>query len=89
MSKVNLDVEFTKKNLAEISAHKKMFGIPEHIGDMSETDYRVSVMNEAFFWIDHGERLRSQFSGEILAVKQWQVDIMIEQLEQLKAQLPK
>lgn len=89
MSKTCSDAEYSKRHIAEISTHKEMFGLPEHIGDMNETDYRSSVEAGAFFHVDHHERLRSEFSGEVLAETQWQVDILIRQLETLKEKLKK
>nr|WP_314264315.1 hypothetical protein [uncultured Moellerella sp.] len=89
MSKINLDIECSKKKLEEISKHKKLFDLPDDMNDMPEQQYHNAVMHDAFFFIDHNERLRHMFSGEILAVNQWQVDIMIEKLKKLKESLPK
>ncbi|WP_053014358.1 MULTISPECIES: hypothetical protein [Xenorhabdus] len=84
MSKVNLDVEYSKKSLEEIIQHKNLFGFPEHLSDLSPEQYRELVNKDAFFFVDHHDCLRHQFSSEIMATDKQQVDILIEQLQALK-----
>ncbi|MDE9554156.1 hypothetical protein KKJ06_01560 [Xenorhabdus bovienii] len=84
MSKINLDVEYSKKSLEEVIQHKKLFGLPEYLSDLSPEQYRELVNKEAFFFVDHHNCLRHQFSSEIMATNKQQIDILIEQLQALK-----
>ncbi len=84
MSKINLDVECSKKSLEEVIQHKKLFGLPERLSDISPRQYRELVEKEAFFFVDHHDCLRHQFSGEIMATDKQQIDILIKQLQALK-----
>ncbi|SFO07239.1 hypothetical protein SAMN05421579_1562 [Xenorhabdus japonica] len=88
MNKINLDVECSKKSLEEVTQHKKLFGFPEYLSEISPRQYRELVNKGAFFFVDHHNSLRHQFSGEIMATDRQQVDILIAQLELLRAELP-
>ncbi len=83
-AKTKAATENTKRIINEIIEHKKTFGIPESLCLLTEMEYRDIVGKEAYFWMDHHERLRHRFSGEILAANQEQVDILIDQLQTLR-----
>ena len=86
-SQAQKDIENSKRVIAEITEHKSRFGIPDKLWLIPDNDYRAIVKNEAYFWVDHHDCLRHQFSGEILAASTEQVDILIEQLHQLKEKM--
>ncbi|SUP87870.1 Uncharacterised protein [Yersinia pseudotuberculosis] len=84
MSDLKKDIENSKRVIKEVTEHKEMFGIPDRLWFSTLAEYREVVSKGAFFWVDHHECLRHEFSGEILAANQEQVNILIEQLKELR-----
>ena len=84
------DVIYSKVNIQQIREHQSMFGIPDSkckMQLMTDSEYQAMVKREAFFFVDHNGFLRHQFSGEVLASSREQIDILIGQLEGLRATL--
>ena len=48
---------------------------------MSTAEYKQSLADGAFFWIDHHDFVRSTLSEEILATNREQLDAMIDYLQ--------
>lgn len=84
MSQIKRNIEHPNQLLEEITEHREMFGIPDNLWFCSPAEYRDIVNKGAYFWVDHHESLRHEFSGEILADNQEQVDILIAQLKALR-----
>ncbi|MCK2178584.1 hypothetical protein MUN35_02555 [Hafnia paralvei] len=71
----------------DIKAHKEQFDLGD-IDTMHTADYRKSLEDGAFFWIDHHEFVRSTFSEEIFATNREQLDAMIEHLKKYRDIMP-
>lgn len=71
----------------DIKAHKEQFSLGD-IDTMHTADYRKSLEDGAFFWIDHHEFVRSTFSGEIFATNCEQLDVMIAHLLKYRDIMP-
>lgn len=72
----------------DIQAHKEQFDLGD-IDTMHIADYRRSLEDGAFFWIDHHEFVRSTFSGEIFATNREQIDAIIEHLKKFNSKMLK
>lgn len=72
----------------DIKVHKEQFSLGD-IDTMHTADYRKSLEDGAFFWIDHHEFVRSTFSGEIFATNREQLDEMIHFLRDFRHKMPK
>lgn len=70
----------------DIKAHKDQFGLHD-LDTMSIEEYRQSLRDGAFIWIDHHECVRSTFSEEIFATNRKQLDAFIEHLQGYRAKM--
>ncbi|MBC3377922.1 hypothetical protein H8I69_02155 [Serratia fonticola] len=70
----------------EIKEHKDQFGIHD-VTEMNNEDYRQVVKDGAYFWIDHHDFVRHTFSEEILATNKFQLNILIEQLNEFRERM--
>lgn len=73
--------------IQDIKAHKDQFGLHD-LDTMSTEEYRKSLSDGAFFWIDHHDFVRSTLSEEILATNREQLDAMIEHLQEYRNKMP-
>lgn len=76
--------------IKKIAEHQDHFGMPGSKTDlqlMALSDYRDMSQRGAFFYVDHNEFLRHQFSGEVISADKKQIEIIIEHLQQLKGLL--
>ncbi|CAB1209242.1 hypothetical protein ACYB9B_17640 [Klebsiella pneumoniae] len=64
----------------DIKEHYEQYGLRD-ISDMSTAEYKQSLADGAFFWIDHHDFVRSTLSEEILATNREQLDAMIAYLQ--------
>ncbi|CDQ55125.1 TPA: hypothetical protein MJA80_07335 [Klebsiella pneumoniae] len=64
----------------DIKEHYEQYGLRD-ISDMSTAEYKQSLSDGAFFWIDHHDFVRSTLSEEILATNREQLDAMIDYLQ--------
>ena len=64
----------------DIKEHYEQYGLRD-ISDMSTAEYKQSLADGAFFWIDHHDFVRSTLSEEILATNREQLDAMIYYLQ--------
>ncbi|AKE74183.1 hypothetical protein AAHY02_03240 [Klebsiella variicola subsp. variicola] len=64
----------------DIKEHYEQYGLRD-ISDMSTAEYKQSLSDGAFFWIDHHDFVRSTLSEEILATNREQLDAMIDYLK--------
>lgn len=64
----------------DIKEHYEQYGLRD-ISDMSTAEYKQSLADGAFFWIDHHDFVRSTLSEEILATNREQLDSMIDYLQ--------
>ncbi|EJA9942038.1 TPA: hypothetical protein MI906_13585 [Klebsiella pneumoniae] len=64
----------------DIKEHYEQYGLRD-INDMSTAEYKQSLADGAFFWIDHHDFVRSTLSEEILATNREQLDAMIDYLQ--------
>ena len=64
----------------DIKEHYEQYGL-RVISDMSTAEYKQSLADGAFFWIDHHDFVRSTLSEEILATNREQLDAMIDYLQ--------
>ena len=64
----------------DIKEHYEQYGLRD-ISDMSTAEYKQSLADGAFFWIDHHDFVRSTLSEEILATNREQLDAMIDYLQ--------
>ena len=64
----------------DIKEHYEQYGLRD-ISDMSTAEYKQSLADGAFFWIDHHDFVRSTLSVEILATNREQLDAMIDYLQ--------
>lgn len=64
----------------DIKEHYEQYGLRD-ISDMSKAEYKQSLADGAFFWIDHHDFVRSTLSEEILATNREQLDAMIDYLQ--------
>lgn len=64
----------------DIKEHYEQYGLRD-ISDMSTAEYKQSLADGAFFWIDHHDFVRSTLSEEILATNREQLDTMIDYLQ--------
>lgn len=77
------DLIYSKVLIQKLVEHKDVFGVPDSKTDlqlMPLSKYRELVKREAFFFVDHNDFLRHQFSGEVIAASKEQLDILIEEL---------
>ena len=70
----------------DIKEHYEQYGLRD-ISDMSTAEYKQSLADGAFFWIDHHDFVRSTLSEEIFATNLEQLDALIEHLEGYRALL--
>lgn len=81
---------YTQVLIKKIAEHQDHFGMPGSKTDlqlMALSDYRDMSQRDAFFYVDHNGFLRHQFSGEVLAANQTQVDELINRLSELKKEV--
>ena len=86
-SQIQNDIERSQRVLQEAIEHREMFGIPESLWLLTDDEYRVIGNGGAFVCVDHHDCLRHEFSGEIIASTQEQVDILIENLKELRKKM--
>ena len=68
--------------IQDIKAHKDQFGLHD-LDTMSTEEYRKSLSDGAFFWIDHHDFVRSTLSEEILTTNREQLETLIEYLQSI------
>lgn len=81
------DLIYSQVLIKKIVEHNEMFGIPcskTELQLMPLSDYRDMSQREAYFYVDHNGFLRHQFSGEVLAANQEQVEELVNCLKELK-----
>lgn len=81
---------YSRVLIKKIAEHQDHFGMPGSKTDlqlMALSDYRDMSQRDAFFYVDHNGFLRHQFSGEVLAANQMQVDELINRLSELKKEV--
>lgn len=81
------DLIYSQVLIKKIVEHNAMFGIPgskTELQLMPLSDYRDMSQREAYFYVDHNGFLRHQFSGEVLAANQEQVEELVNCLKELK-----
>lgn len=67
----------------EVQEHKKLHGFDDLECTTTE-EYRRLLSEEALFFVDHHDFLRSSLTGEIFATNREQVEAMIEYLWSLR-----
>ncbi|QIE97726.1 hypothetical protein G5574_12470 [Pantoea stewartii] len=76
--------------ISKIAEHQDHFGMPRSKTElqlMALSDYRDMSRRDAFFYVDHNGFLRHQFSGEVLAANQAQVEELINRLNEIKQEV--
>ena len=73
--------------IQEMKEYNDQFGLHDMIS-MSTTEYRQVLANNALFWIDHHDFVRSTLSDEILATNCEQLDAMIDHLQAYRDKMP-
>lgn len=74
-------------SIKEIKEHYDYYGLKE-MCTMSIADYQKALADEALFWIDHHDFVRSTLSEEIFATNKEQLDAMIEHLQKYRDRMP-
>ncbi|PVY82790.1 hypothetical protein [Pantoea ananatis] len=76
--------------ISKVAEHQDHFGMPRSKTElqlMALSDYRDMSRRDAFFYVDHNGFLRHQFSGEVLASNQAQVEELINRLNEIKQEV--
>lgn len=71
----------------EVQQHKKSHGFDD-LETTTTEEYRRLLSDDALFFMDHHDFLRSSLTGEIFATNSEQVEAMIEYLRSLRCRMP-